>query len=930
MQKIFILILISFHAILLNAQTNVLTQHNNLQRTGWNNSETVLTDSTVEQNFGLVYKYKVDGQIYAQPLVYSNLFIGGSKRNVVIVCTVNNSVYAFDADDYSVTTPLWQVNLTYSGYRPPVNTDMTGACNGNYKDFSGKMGIVGTPVIDSVSQTLYVVARSVTTNGRTHVQYLHAIDLFTGAEKTNSPVSITATVKGTGDGTVGGNVSFSPQKNNQRAGLMLYNGVVYICFASHCDWGPYHGWILGYDSKTLQQKYVYNSTPNGGDGGIWMSGQAPAVDSAGFIYVAVGNGTVGSNGNPNDTTNRGESLLKLMPSGSTLKVVDYFTPNDYQYLENGDLDYGSDGVLLIPNTDISLSGSKESFIYVVNNNNMGGCTTNNSNVSQMLNMNASATFTDKHIHGSPVYYKNNLNKEFIYNWAESGLLKQVPFNRTTSKFDTSQMIIGNSSLPYGMPGGMLSLSSNGLQAGTGILWASHPIQGDANQAVVPGVLQAFDANDVTHELWSSNWQSKRDSIGQFAKFVVPTIANGKVYMATFSNYLNVYGINPAPAPTICPPADTVVHPWKHQDVGYLKTPGDVCYDPVTQKYTIQSSGNDIWTSQDALHYLYQPISFTSGEIVAQVLSIDKSDGWAKCGVMFRQTLDPGSPNALSLITSGNGASFQKRLGLNIGTTQTLFGGTKLLPPYWVRVVKKGDNYTGYISSNGSNWVAVDSVNVSLGNNLYVGVGYATHNSTTGNAVIDSLKVINYGVLPIGIFNFRVENQKNKLASINWEVTNPKATDQFTIERSIDGINFNSLLIAAKMNEQSGTLSFSSMDNNPLSGWSYYRIKQSSIDGVIKFSSVAKVSFNTYTFNISPNPAHDQIFVTYFDDMGAEQKINLRLVNSMGKLIVQQDAIIKQATYRIIMNLPSNIRKGVYYLQVIDAQGSTKTKQVQVE
>ncbi len=925
MKKIFTLLLISFCGLLLNGQTNVLTQHNNFLRTGWNNTETQLTDSLVEYNFGLLFKRTVDGQIYSQPLVFSNLNIGGKTRNVVFVATVNGSLYAFDADDSSQTAPLWHVNLIYPGYRPITNGDMTGACGGNYQDFSGKIGIVCTPVIDSASGTLYVVVRS--TNGQTFVQYLHAINIYTGAEQTNSPVYITATVNGTGDGSNGKTITFDQQHQNQRAGLLLYNGVVYICWASHCDWGPYHGWIIGYDSKTLKQKCVFNDTPTGGDGGIWMSGQAPAVDDSGYIYVAVGNGTVGSNGNPNDTINRGESLLKLIPSGNTLKVVDFFTPNDYQYLEDGDLDYGSDGVLLIPNTNLSLSGSKQSYVYVINNNKMGGCTTTNSNVLDMLNMNADATYTDKHVHGSPVYFKNNLNQEFVYGWAEGGILKQYPFNRATNSFDTTQVIMGTSTLPYGMPGGMLSVSSNGLQAGTGILWAGHPLNGDANQAVVPGELEAFDANDVTHELWSSNWQAKRDSTGSFAKFVVPTIANGKVYMATFANHLNVYGINPPAPPSICP-NNTVLAPWKHQDIGYLIYPGDVCYDSITQSYFIQSSGADIWNSIDAFHYLYQPLTFTSGEMVARIESVDSTDGWGKLGIMFRQTLSPGSANTFMVMTSRNGISFQQRDAISATTTQDLYPNNSIRAPYWLRLVKKGDNYIGYISSDGNNWIAVDSATVPLGNYPYVGIAYTTHNSAIGNAVVDSLKVINYGVLPVGIFNFRVENQNNKSASISWSVSNAQPTDQFSIERGTDGIHFTSVSIPTKMVDQSGTHTYNGIDDNPLYGVSYYRIKQSSIDGLIKFSSVAKVSFNTYSFSIYPNPAHSQIFVKYADDLGV-QKISIRIIDGLGKSVLQQEAIAKPLN-TIIIDLPKGVAKGTYFVQITDAQGNTKAKQLQID
>ena len=308
--------------------------------------------------------------MYAQPLIVGNINIAGSIRNIVLLATVNNSVYAFDADDPLADKPLWQVNLTLTGCRPPLNTDMNEGCGGSYRNFIGNIGIVSTPVIDLNTKTIYVVTRNVTLSDTTFSQYLHALDIVTGKEKPNSPVYITASVPSYSPGNVNGVVTFDQKKHNQRAGLLLLNNTVYICWASHCDWGPYHGWVMGYDATSLQQKYVYNTTRRGGlAGGIWMSGQAPAVDDDGFIYLTTGNGTVGLNdgSNPNDTTNRGESLIKLTTASGALKIADFFTPSNWKYLEAHDLDFGSDGVLLIPDTHLSLSGSKESYLYLIDN-----------------------------------------------------------------------------------------------------------------------------------------------------------------------------------------------------------------------------------------------------------------------------------------------------------------------------------------------------------------------------------------------------------------------------------------------------------------------------------------------------------------------------------------------------------------------------------
>ena len=526
-----------------SAQVSVLTQHNDLKRTGWNNHETSLNQSNVNaSSFGKLYSLQVDEQVYAQPLVVANINVGGKSRNVLYVSTVNNSLYAFDADDPS-GTPLWQISLSPSGFRAIKNGDFI--CDwGGYGDYRSGMGIVGTPVIDPGSQTLYVVARSINLNDGTQVQYLHAIDITTGAEKANSPTLITASVAGAGNGSVNGTITFDPKLENQRPGLCLYNNVVYICWASQCDYGNYHGWVIGYNVKTMQQQYVYCDTPNGYQGGIWMSGQAPTVDDLGNIYITTGNGSVGYNGNENDPINRGESIVKFSPQTTGLQLVDFFTPYNWLQLEEGDLDYGSSGVMIIPNTNISLSGSKQSYLYAVNTTSLGKTTSNNTGAMQVMNINADFQ-GHNNIHGTPVYFKNNQKKEYIYVWAEDALLKQIPFVRKKQTFDTANTISGTTILPDGMPGGFMSVSSNMSKKNTGIVWATHSLSGNANGETRPGVLQAFSADDVTHELWNSQQNAARDNSTTFAKFNPPTVANGKVYLPTFSNQIIVYGLLPA-------------------------------------------------------------------------------------------------------------------------------------------------------------------------------------------------------------------------------------------------------------------------------------------------------------------------------------------------------------------------------------------------
>ncbi|MDQ2721347.1 MAG: T9SS type A sorting domain-containing protein [Bacteroidota bacterium] len=921
--RIFLIISTTFFIQLSFAQINVVTQHNDLKRTGWNASETQLTQDNVSSgSFGKLFSRQVDDQIYAQPLVVSNLAIGGGTHNVVFVATVNNSIYAFDADDAATSTSYWQKNLTYNpgSYRPIKNTDMTGACGGNYKDFSGNMGIVCTPVIDIASQTIYVLSRSVSKTGATFVQYLHALDLNTGNEKQGSPVYVTATYPGTGTGNVGGIMTFNQQRQNPRPGLLLYNGIVYMCWASHCDWGPYSGWIMGYDATTLQQKYVYNAAPNGNLAGIWMSGQAPAVDDNGFIYITTGNGTAGISNNVNDTINRGESLLKLSTTSGKLKVADFFTPMDYTYLNNTDLDYGVDGVLLIPNTQLSLSGSKESYLYLMNNNKMGGTTTDNSNVLQMLDVNVSGANSQRHLHGSPVYFQDDHNNEYVYAWAEGGLLKQFPFNRANMLFDTLNKKVGNTALPTGMPGAMLSVSSNNQQSGTGILWANHPINGNANQGVVPGVLQAFDATDVTRELWNSNWSSKRDSVGKFAKFVCPTIANGKVYLATFSNLLNVYGLNP-PAASSC--SNTLPPVWHSADVGYTAYAGDVCYNNGT--YTITSSGSDIWSTADAFHNVYQATTGNYLSITARVVSIQNTNAWAKCGVMFRANLDPGSANVFMSITPGNGASFQNRLvqsGNTINTNQTTFAA-----PYWVRITNSGNKYVGYISADGQTWKAVDSVTIAMGAHPYVGLAYTTHDNTVlGTAVVDNVTIDINGPLPLSLISFNGYNMNNKYTHLKWETANESNIDRFEIERSGSTSDFSKITSVKAIGTNSSVNQYSFDDMQPGNGTNFYRLKQISLNGNFKYSNVVPVTFNLSIVDIYPNPARDQVFLRNNLNFTNGEQVQIELSDISGKSVFKQVSVTSGVDI-ITINLSSKITNGMYVIRVTNSKGDNQVKKI---
>jgi len=521
----------------------VLTRSNDLQRTGANLSETRLRpDNVSPATFGKVYCRSVDHEIYGQILYVPGLELGPQgKRNVVFVVTMQSSVYAFDADD-AAAPALWEKHYAgpTSGLTPVPVADVGQVCiqyNGRYNDISQFVGILSTPVIDPATQTIYLVARFKQGAGR-YLQRLHALSLTDGSERPGSPVTITATTPGTGDGSAGGVLSFDARTQNQRPGLLLHQGVVYIGWASHCDQGPYHGWMIGYDAKTLQQVVVFNTSPGGRFAGIWMAGQAPAVDDAGNIYIITGNGTADLQGGPN----RGNSFIKLRRQGATLAIVDWFTPFNYDVLENEDRDLGSAGALVLPGRNIVMGGGKEGRLYLLDQNNLGKFRAGND--GQIVQTIAVTGTRRAHIHGTPVYWKSR-EGEFVYLMAEEDFLRQyrVVEGGRLELYKTSTVRASNSDpdAGYTMPGGILSVSANGDTPGSGIVWVSMTITQNAIHKVVPGVVRAFDASDVSRELWNSQQNPGRDSYGNFAKFNPVTVYNGKVYAPTFSRQYCVYG-----------------------------------------------------------------------------------------------------------------------------------------------------------------------------------------------------------------------------------------------------------------------------------------------------------------------------------------------------------------------------------------------------
>jgi hypothetical protein len=526
----------------------IFTSRYDNQRTGQNREEPFLSPKKVTSTtFGKVFSYSVDGQVYAQPLWVMGVKIPGQgTHNVVYVVTQNDSVYAFDATG-KTTTPLWQdsfIDLA-NGIEPvPCGTDGGGSdisC-GVYPFY----GITGTPVIDSSTNTMYLVARTYNLNTNVGYQTLHALDITSGAEKFGGPVQVSGSVPGNGVGSQNGMIYFNTLADIQRAGLLLLNEngtkTVYIGWA-----GAAHGWIMGYNATTLAQTAIFATTPNYGVGGIWASGNGLAADSSGNIYAAVGDAQFDANtGGPD----YGDTLMQM---NSSLSVTDYFTPLDQGCRQENDMDLGSSGPMILPTQggtypdEVIQSGKggnpcdtdHVASLYLVDRDNMGKYNANQDNIIQEVE-GAPAGYWS-----SPAYWSTTGGQAIYYGGVtaeggsgdylkmytlRNGVLSTAPYAQSSNLF------------PVGTTPTVSSYGNN-----NGIVWA---IQRSDSLSIEPGqqpaTLYAFNALNLA-TLYSSSTNFTRDFTGCANKFQVPTVADGKVFVAT-QNELDVFGLlGPAPA-----------------------------------------------------------------------------------------------------------------------------------------------------------------------------------------------------------------------------------------------------------------------------------------------------------------------------------------------------------------------------------------------
>ncbi|HKW18724.1 MAG TPA: hypothetical protein VJO35_14550 [Terriglobales bacterium] len=501
---------------------DVATYHNDNSRTGLNPSETTLTTANVNSaNFGKVGFYSTDGQVNAQPLYLSQVNVPNQgSKNVIYVVTEHDSVYAFDAGTGSV---LWKVSALGAGEIP---SDDFG-CG----QVTPEIGITATPVIDRTrgpNGAIYVVAMSKDSSSQYH-QRIHALDLTTGGELFGGPKNITASYPGTGDNSSNGNVIFDPKQYNERAGLLLVNGTIYTTWGSHCDFRPYTAWVMGFDANTLAQTQVLDLVPNGNEGAMWMSGGAPAADSSGNIFLLDGNGTFDTTLDPSGFPSQGDCgncFVKLATSG-TLKLADYFTMFNTVQESDADEDLGSGGAIVLPDlTDtggqvhhLAAGAGKDAHIYVVDRDAMGKFNANANNIYQDITGALSSG-----VFSMPAYFNNT-----VYFGAVGDSIKAFPISNaklaTTAATRTSNT--------FGYPGATPSISSNGT--GSAILWAVE------NSS--PAMLHAYDAGNLSHELYNSNQSATRDNFGPGNKFITPTIVNGRVYVGTGTG-VAVFGLLP--------------------------------------------------------------------------------------------------------------------------------------------------------------------------------------------------------------------------------------------------------------------------------------------------------------------------------------------------------------------------------------------------
>jgi uncharacterized repeat protein (TIGR03806 family) len=751
---------------------SMTTYHYDNTRQGADTNETWLTPGDVNTNtFGKLFSYDLDGYVYAEPLIITNVTIPGQGvHNVVYVATEHDSIYALDADGNAGTNGgvLWHTNVGLSAIcaTAPFGYRYSG---GGYTDIVPEVGMTGTPVIDPTTGTLYVDAftRDIDGNVTNYVHRLHALDVTTGNERSYSPVIVAGSVPGTGVGSVDGVQTFSAVQHGARPALCLVNGIVIASYASYADTDPYHGWMFAYNATNFARIGVFNTTPNAtiaafgahaAEGGIWMGGGGLCVDASNNIYFESGNGSFSANTGGGDYA---DSFMKLSTSNG-LAVVDYFTPYDQATLAANDTDLGSCGPLLLPDSvgsaahpHLIVGPGKSGKIYLVDRDNMGH--NQSGSDSQIVE-----SFVGISGSWSPPAYWNNL----LYFQASSASMEEF----SISNASINQTAVATAAPSVGALNGSPVVSANGTN--NGIVWVMDNNSGNTGS---PGTLYALNANNISQMLWSSQQLAARDSMGPAVKMTTPTVAGGKVYVGGQYS-LTVYGLALfLPVPTITPdgglftnsvtvtlseasPGGTIYYttdgstpttnsavytgPFvlsKTATVNVIAAnPGYVISAVAGASFTsslnlppppwqtmdiggVEATGSAFFEDgvftvsgsgddiwNNADAFRFVYQSMSNGcDIRARVTSQTDTDPWAKAGVMIRDSLSPSASYALMPITPGNGFDFQYRSADGIDSDGNLSGGN--------------------LNAGSNNWVRVTRTN-----SLFT--GYESENGLTWTKV----------------------------------------------------------------------------------------------------------------------------------------------------------------------------------------------------
>ena len=788
---------------------SVLTYHYDNSRQGQNTNETMLTPGNVNTNtFGKLFSYSLDGYVFAEPLIVTNLAIPGQgTHNVVLVATEHNSVYALDADGILGTNNgvLWQNNLGLSANSAtaPFGFRFSG---GGYFDIVPEVGITGTPVIDPATGTLYVDAftRDIVGNTTNYNHRIHALDISTGIERPYSPVIVAGSVPGVGVGSSGGVQTFSAVQHAARPALTLANGILVVAYASYADTDPYHGWVFSYSATNLAKLGVFNTTPNASvagfganaaEGGVWQGGGGICVDASNNIYFETGNGSFSANTNGGDYA---DTIMKLSTTNG-LAVADYFTPFDQATLAAQDIDLGSCGPLLLPDSIGSVAHphllvgvGKSGKIYLVDRDGMGHW--QGGSDSQIVE-----AFQGINGSWSPPTYWNNL----LFFQPSSAAMKEF----SVSNAFINQNPVATAPVSFGGVNGSPVISANG--ANNGIAWVLNNNGGNSGAS---GALYAYNALNISQMLWNSTQMGARDDTGPLAKMTTLTVAGGKVYVAgqyklsvygaaafltapvimpnggLFTNSVMVTISNTAPGSSIyytidgtSPTTNSTLYsgpfvisstelieamaarigyvssavvsasfvnslnypppPWQTSDIGSVGAISSAYFS--SGVFIVSGSGADIWGTADAFRYVYQPMT-NNCDIRARVTSQSNTDPWAKSGVMIRDSLSAGAAFGLMPVTPGNGFAFQYRSQNGISADGNVGAGAlNPAPNNWVRLTRTNNIFTAYTSADGVNWTPAGvPTSLSLTNPVYyVGLAVTAHNNgATNTSLFDNVTV----------------------------------------------------------------------------------------------------------------------------------------------------------------------------------------------